>query len=287
MNHAAANLIDPGAAKRYQAVPISFTDDGVLIVAMADPSDGLGINDIAVMTKLEVRPAVASKSDIEALRARSCRCPRSRVKQAPPVPVVEPAEGEGRSTRTATRARRPSHRRPTSSRPRCSGSPTARAARRPPPSPLAPGGEEQRARLDEEHQRKLEELKQEYESKLRHRSRPASCWRSWRPSAPGATVPSARSATGFEAEKSELERAIRNLEGGIETRRKRRPSGPPWRCAPRWRNEKATLEQSLRELRTDLEGERYQSERALGEMRAELEREREQHKLGVEELTGG
>ena len=57
---AAANLITPSAAKRYQAVPVAFAEDGALIVAMADPADALGINDIAVMTKLAVRPAVAS-----------------------------------------------------------------------------------------------------------------------------------------------------------------------------------------------------------------------------------
>jgi len=54
---AAANLITPSAAQRYNAVPVAFTEDGALLVAMADPADSLGINDIAVMTKLEVRPA--------------------------------------------------------------------------------------------------------------------------------------------------------------------------------------------------------------------------------------
>ena len=56
----AANLIKPSAAKRYQAVPVGFVGGG-LLVAMADPADALGVNDIAVMTKMDVKPAVASR----------------------------------------------------------------------------------------------------------------------------------------------------------------------------------------------------------------------------------
>jgi Type II secretion system (T2SS), protein E, N-terminal domain len=63
---AAANLIKPSAARRYRAVPIAYAGKG-LLVAMADPADALGVNDIAVMTKLKVRPAVASRPALEAL----------------------------------------------------------------------------------------------------------------------------------------------------------------------------------------------------------------------------
>jgi hypothetical protein len=62
----AANLIKPSAAKRYQAVPVGFMGGG-LLVAMADPADALGVNDIAVMTKMDVKPAVASRPALEAL----------------------------------------------------------------------------------------------------------------------------------------------------------------------------------------------------------------------------
>jgi hypothetical protein len=63
---AAANLIKPSAARRYQAVPIAHSGKR-LLVAMADPADALGVNDIAVMTKLKVRPAVAARPALEAL----------------------------------------------------------------------------------------------------------------------------------------------------------------------------------------------------------------------------
>jgi hypothetical protein len=63
---AAANLIKPTVAKRYQAVPVAYLGSG-LLVAMADPADTLGVNDIAVMTKLEVRPAVAARPALQEL----------------------------------------------------------------------------------------------------------------------------------------------------------------------------------------------------------------------------
>ena len=62
----AVGMIKPSAAKRYQAVPVGFVGGG-LLVAMADPADALGVNDIAVMTKLEVQPAVAPRPALEAL----------------------------------------------------------------------------------------------------------------------------------------------------------------------------------------------------------------------------
>jgi len=63
----AANLISSSAARRYDAVPVSFIDERRLLVAMADPANVLAVDDIAIMTGLEVRPAVASREDIGAL----------------------------------------------------------------------------------------------------------------------------------------------------------------------------------------------------------------------------
>src|SRR4051812_43458853 len=66
----AAKLVAPAAVRRYQAVPVSFTGDRTLIVAMVDPANVLAIDDIAVMTGYEVRPAVASLADVEQLLKR-------------------------------------------------------------------------------------------------------------------------------------------------------------------------------------------------------------------------
>jgi type IV pilus assembly protein PilB len=66
----AAKLVTPAAVKRYQAVPVSFVSDRTLLVAMADPANVLAVDDIAVMTGYEVRPAVSSGKDIEWLLER-------------------------------------------------------------------------------------------------------------------------------------------------------------------------------------------------------------------------
>jgi type IV pilus assembly protein PilB len=66
----AAKLVTPAAVKRYEAVPVSFAGDRTLLVAMSDPANVLAIDDIAVMTGYEVRPAVASPRDIAALLGR-------------------------------------------------------------------------------------------------------------------------------------------------------------------------------------------------------------------------
>jgi type IV pilus assembly protein PilB len=66
----AAKLVSPAAVKRYQAVPVSFAGDRTLLVAMVDPANVLAIDDIAVMTGYEVRPAVSSSPDIDALLER-------------------------------------------------------------------------------------------------------------------------------------------------------------------------------------------------------------------------
>jgi type IV pilus assembly protein PilB len=61
----AAKLVAPAAVQRYQALPVSFVNERTLLVAMADPANVLAVDDIAVMTGYEVRPAVASRSDID------------------------------------------------------------------------------------------------------------------------------------------------------------------------------------------------------------------------------
>jgi type IV pilus assembly protein PilB len=61
----AAKLVTPAAIRRYQAVPVAFASDRTLLVAMADPANVLAVDDIAVMTGYEVRPAVASAADID------------------------------------------------------------------------------------------------------------------------------------------------------------------------------------------------------------------------------
>jgi type IV pilus assembly protein PilB len=69
----AANLLNASSAKRYGAVPVAFVDEKTLLVAMSDPANVLAVDDIALMTHLDVKPAVASAEDIMALISRMNR----------------------------------------------------------------------------------------------------------------------------------------------------------------------------------------------------------------------
>ena len=73
----AVNLISADAAKRYQAVPVGFTDDGALLLAMANPTNVLTIDDVGMMTGRRVRPAAASVEDLNLLLARLARMDES------------------------------------------------------------------------------------------------------------------------------------------------------------------------------------------------------------------
>ncbi len=73
----AVNLLSTDTAKRYQAVPVGFSDDGALLLAMADPTNVLTIDDVAMMTGRRVRPAAASVEDLSLLLARLTRMDES------------------------------------------------------------------------------------------------------------------------------------------------------------------------------------------------------------------
>jgi type IV pilus assembly protein PilB len=70
---AAANLLSASAAKRYSAVPVAYVDDHTLLLAMSDPANVLAVDDIALLTRLDVRPVVASADDIVSLISRMNR----------------------------------------------------------------------------------------------------------------------------------------------------------------------------------------------------------------------
>ncbi len=70
---AALNLISHTAARRFEAAPIGFDQSGALIVAMADPSNVLALDDLKLLTGHEIRPAVASAEDVHGLIGRMSR----------------------------------------------------------------------------------------------------------------------------------------------------------------------------------------------------------------------
>jgi type IV pilus assembly protein PilB len=63
----AANLIAPSTARRYRTIPIAFLSESTLLVVTADPANVLALDDITMATGYEVRRAVASPEDIDAL----------------------------------------------------------------------------------------------------------------------------------------------------------------------------------------------------------------------------
>jgi type IV pilus assembly protein PilB len=66
----AVSLLSAEASKRYQAVPIGFGEDGTLLLAMADPTNVLTIDDVAMMTGRRVKPVAASVEDLNLLLNR-------------------------------------------------------------------------------------------------------------------------------------------------------------------------------------------------------------------------
>ncbi|MFZ2113156.1 MAG: ATPase, T2SS/T4P/T4SS family [Solirubrobacteraceae bacterium] len=87
----AVNLIDMEAIRRYQAVPVGFLEDGTLMLAMADPTNVLTIDDIAMLTGRRVRSASASIEDLNILIMRL-----SRVEQSVEE-IVEEDDGDNES----------------------------------------------------------------------------------------------------------------------------------------------------------------------------------------------
>src|SRR5277367_4972417 len=66
----AVNLLSTDSAKRYQSVPVGFAEDGTLLLAMADPTNVLTIDDVAMMTGRRVKVAAASVEDLNLLLTR-------------------------------------------------------------------------------------------------------------------------------------------------------------------------------------------------------------------------
>jgi type IV pilus assembly protein PilB len=67
---AAANLLSATAARRYGAIPVAYIDEKTVLLAMSDPANVLAVDDIALLTRMDVKPAVASEDDIATLIRR-------------------------------------------------------------------------------------------------------------------------------------------------------------------------------------------------------------------------
>ncbi|MBY0398394.1 MAG: GspE/PulE family protein, partial [Thermoleophilia bacterium] len=66
-------LIDEKSARRYQAIPVRKDADGRLLVAMADPSNVFAIDDLRILTRHEIRPALTTPEEIQTLLGQTSR----------------------------------------------------------------------------------------------------------------------------------------------------------------------------------------------------------------------
>jgi type IV pilus assembly protein PilB len=67
---AASVLFPVNMARRYKAIPVGFVDRQTLLVAAADPSNVLAVDDIQIATGLDCQIAVAAEEDLEAFLGR-------------------------------------------------------------------------------------------------------------------------------------------------------------------------------------------------------------------------
>jgi type IV pilus assembly protein PilB len=90
---AAANLVSTSTARRYEALPVAFADERTLVVAMADPANVRAVDDLAMMTGCEIRPAVASRDDIAAVVSRLTQLDEAVIDAAVEQQADEDGEG--------------------------------------------------------------------------------------------------------------------------------------------------------------------------------------------------
>jgi hypothetical protein len=89
---AATAMVDRATAARSMALPIAFDPDGALIVAFEDPA-GLGVSDIEVVAKTEVRPVIAAAPQIRGLIdsiPEGVRVTRAQEPEPAPAPSPDP-----------------------------------------------------------------------------------------------------------------------------------------------------------------------------------------------------
>jgi type IV pilus assembly protein PilB len=98
VDQGATALVDPSVLRKHRTVPIAFLDDKVMLVATADPANVLAIDDLSMMTGYEIRRAVASEEDVDALLGRLGRLDAAveeieeEVDDAPVIELRESAE---------------------------------------------------------------------------------------------------------------------------------------------------------------------------------------------------
>jgi type IV pilus assembly protein PilB len=69
----ASDLISEKDARRYSAIPVGFVNEHTLLVAMADPSNIVAVDDLRILTGFDIEPAISSAEDIVAMLGKMRR----------------------------------------------------------------------------------------------------------------------------------------------------------------------------------------------------------------------
>jgi len=62
----AVTLVPKELAQRYALMPVGISEEGELIIAMADPQNVLALDDLKIITAHEIKPAISTKDEIMA-----------------------------------------------------------------------------------------------------------------------------------------------------------------------------------------------------------------------------
>jgi type IV pilus assembly protein PilB len=70
VDQAVLDVLDSAVARRYQAVPVGVLGDGSVLLAMADPTNVLTLDEISMITGRKLRPAAVAGPDLVTLIAK-------------------------------------------------------------------------------------------------------------------------------------------------------------------------------------------------------------------------
>jgi type IV pilus assembly protein PilB len=88
VDEVAIELVDSDLARRYQAVPVGFLADRTVVLAMADPTNVLTLDELSMITGRKMRPAGAPREDIAALISRITRVEDQSLQAEPETQTV-------------------------------------------------------------------------------------------------------------------------------------------------------------------------------------------------------
>src|SRR5665647_608368 len=89
----AATLVDASLARRYMVIPIDY-EDSKLMVAMADPTNVFALDDLRIMTGMEILPVVTTKDDISAAIGRYLHTTMDMEDTLEDLPTLEEMAGD-------------------------------------------------------------------------------------------------------------------------------------------------------------------------------------------------